>query len=80
MRRVANSARHHARCARPARNSRATARTFASVPAPPTSVPTRRVVVTGVGLVTPLGIGVDRTWGRLVKGECGVTVSGRLLA
>ncbi|KAF9691727.1 hypothetical protein EKO04_010440 [Ascochyta lentis] len=32
----------------------------------------RRVVVTGLGLVTPLGIGVRRTWQRLVDGHCGV--------
>ncbi|CAO2651610.1 Nn.00g041800.m01.CDS01 [Neocucurbitaria sp. VM-36] len=32
----------------------------------------RRVVVTGLGLVTPLGIGVRQTWKRLVEGRCGV--------
>ena len=32
----------------------------------------RRVVVTGMGMVTPLGCGVETTWARLVKGESAV--------
>jgi nodulation protein E len=32
----------------------------------------RRVVVTGQGVVTPLGTGVDRFWAALKNGECGI--------
>jgi len=32
----------------------------------------RRVVVTGMGLVTPLGIGLERNWNSLISGASGV--------
>jgi 3-oxoacyl-[acyl-carrier-protein] synthase II len=36
-------------------------------------MPKRRVVVTGMGVVSPVGIGVDTAWANIVAGRSGIT-------
>lgn len=35
-------------------------------------LPRRRVVVTGLGIVCPLGVGVDSVWSELVAGKTAI--------
>ena len=35
---------------------------------------TRRVVVTGTGMVTPVGVTAEQSWQSLITGKSGVTV------
>src|SRR6185503_13587012 len=37
-----------------------------------TNTQRRRVVVTGMGLITPCGTGVERSWNALVNGQSGI--------
>ena len=38
----------------------------------------RRVVITGLGAVTPCGIGVDKFWNSMLEGKSGVTLTERI--
>ncbi|EGZ16003.1 3-oxoacyl carrier protein synthase [Phytophthora sojae] len=40
--------------------------------APPPPVPPRRVVVTGLGAVTPFGVGVERAWKKVLGSQCAI--------
>src|SRR5689334_7288452 len=38
----------------------------------PTRLTRRRVVITGIGMISPLGIGNDATWQGLIEGKSGI--------
>lgn len=39
----------------------------------------RRVVITGLGAVTPFGIGTDKFWNSLVEGKAGSALQNLLI-
>lgn len=40
----------------------------------PPDLPQKRVVITGMGMVSPLGVDVSTSWNRLVAGDCAIQV------
>ena len=32
----------------------------------------RRVVITGIGVISPLGIGNEKNWAAITSGQCGI--------
>ena len=36
-----------------------------------------KIVITGMGIVSPLGCGVDKVWERLINGESGIAAINR---
>ena len=38
----------------------------------------KRIVITGMGAVTPIGIGVETYWNSLISGVCGIGPLNRL--
>ena len=39
----------------------------------------RRVVVTGIGIVSPFGCGVDKFWNSLIEGKSGIKTITRII-
>ena len=50
----------------------ALARFLGTAPSLPPHINMSRIVVTGLGIVSPLGVGVRAAWSRLLAGGCGV--------